>query len=134
MKKGYIYYAHSMRIYNKPQEKAERDCIEKNYDELVLCPNRDALDSWKHSTGVRIMVDCLDFVRKAEFVVCSEYMKYVGQGVYDEVKTALECEKKVYVIRKWRFKRVYDVVINNSTDWKITYGKLITKKRGRCDV
>jgi hypothetical protein len=52
----------------------------------------------------------------------------LGYGVYSEVERALESKKEVFVLRKFLnnfyLKRVKNIWIIDSTDWKVCYGKI----------
>lgn len=122
MKKA-VYYAHSKLIYDTPREKSERSFLEKSFGK-VCCPNRDI--------GEQGSIDpYLNRVQRSSQVICSEYQRHIGKGVFTEVSEALERGKKVFRLKKvkvgWMLEPVSAVKVVDEFDWKVCYGKLILK-------
>lgn len=92
-----IYYAHSMLIYNKEQEKAELKLIKDHFkDATVINPNGWIYDNGK---GADIMKQCFQFVNNSDAIVFSSLEDgVIGKGVYDELKQAKSRGKIVYYI------------------------------------
>lgn len=121
-----LYYAHSMRIYNTAREAEETSIIQKAFPKYNLfCPNKHRPKYWETSSGDIIMESCLNIVRKSQIVVASEYLDYIGRGVYLEVITALEHKIPCYVIRSNEFFPILGVELID-LNWTVMYGKLIT--------
>lgn len=113
-----VYFAHSMQIYNTLREKNELKFINEMFDK-VICPNVDIRIASGGMNGY------LRIVGWADLVVVSEYRGFVGAGVFAEVKKAVELKIPVKCLRRNKLIEVKDVVINDSKDIKIKYGKLI---------
>jgi len=115
-----IYYAHSKIIYGSKREVKERKFLEKKF--IVLCPNRDIGEKG-------FMEPYLQAIKGCSKVICSEYSGYIGRGVFEEVKSALEDNKPVLCLRlkksKFNLIEVINVEIVDECDWKFQYGKLI---------
>jgi len=118
-----IYYAHSKKIYNTPREKKELAYLKKKYrnKSTIVCPNKDMGELGN-------IEPYLKKVRECHTVVCSEYKKHVGRGVFEEISEALNKGKDVFVLRKgllgFKLKRVNNVVWADINDWKVYYGKV----------
>ena len=70
-----IYYGHSKRIYDDPQEEIELDFIRKKFPAAtVICPNHDLGELSDYKEYLRIVDDCT-------MVVASEVGGSVGKGV-----------------------------------------------------
>ena len=124
-KQDRVYYAHSKQIYNTNREKKELAFLRKHFD--VLCPNTDI---GEHNN----IEPYLEAVKTCNRVVCSEYKKHIGKGIFEEIRCAFEESKRIFVLRK-RKKRYhlleilgkahkYGVVYDDEADWKINYAKL----------
>lgn len=120
-----VYYAHSKLIYNSLREKVERDFLERTFKK-VICPNRDMGELGEMDPYLRKVETC-------DIVVCSEYEKHIGKGVFEEVNLALKLAIEVFCLRrqkrtcKFIFKTVTNVKIVDEQDWKYYYGKIKTK-------
>lgn len=118
-----VYYAHSLKIYNTKREKREFRFLKRKFSE-VWNPNMDI--KWDNKSKMK---PYLEAVKNSDIVVVSEYMKHIGKGVYEEIKTALNhvilvlCLKKKFL--RYRLLEVKDVELTDELDWKITYGKVI---------
>ena len=116
-----IYYAHSMRIYNTKQEEKELKFLNNKFDN-VINPNGGMSASRSMDPYLREVDSCAG-------VVCSEFEKHIGRGVYEEIQHALSKDKRVYRIYrrlgKLYLKKVRGVKVVNPRDWAVKYGKLI---------
>jgi len=124
MKKDKVYFAHSKMIYDTPYEGKLLNFLRKKYN--IICPNRDVGELGDIKPYLKI-------VDKCKMVICAEYKKYIGRGVYSEVERALKKKKKVLVIR-WKGKNlilipVIGVKVNDEDDWRHRYGKIIVKEK-----
>lgn len=117
-----MYFAHSKRIYNTPLEKEILRYLREELGMEILCPNTDIGE-------LRSMTPYLKRVAKCDGVIVHEYRECVGRGCYEEVSTALQLNKPVYAIRGVELISVKGIIIYDSTDWKIGYGKLIVNKK-----
>jgi hypothetical protein len=121
--KDLIYYAHSKLIYGTTREEKERAYLEKLFK--VICPNRDM--------GERGSIDpYLDMVSQCSAVICSEYEKHIGRGVFSEVEHALKLGKRVLCIRgepgEYILHPIQGIKIIDENDWRYFYGKIILMK------
>jgi len=116
-----IYYAHSKLIYDTPREKQELKWLKKKF--IVVDPNKDLSELGSMEPYIKKMFEC-------NMVICSEYKKHVGKGVYEEVYHAITNGVKAKVLRKFlgRFvlKEVTGLQIIDGTDWKVGYAKVGT--------
>lgn len=126
-----VYYGHSVKKYNTPEEMMEEEFIRKTYNGvttrmLELCNPRDIKNPFKN------MDVYFDKIRNwADVIVVSEYQNHVGKGVYDEIELALELKKQVWVLRKWkgtyRFERIERIELDQGdNDWKVYYGQIFS--------
>ncbi|GAG37478.1 unnamed protein product, partial [marine sediment metagenome] len=107
-----------MQIYNTLREKNELKFINEMFDDII-CPNNDI---GMASGGMHAY---LRIVGWADLIIVSEYRGFVGAGVFAEVKKALKLKIPVKCLRRNKLIEVKDVVINDSKDIKIKYGKLV---------
>ena len=70
----------------------------------------------------------LNVVAWADLLVVSEYEGYIGRGVHDEIKHALNLGIPVYCIRESKFIPVKDASIRNLQDYRFGYAVLITNE------
>jgi len=127
-----VYYGHSIRKYNTPEEMMEEEFIKEWYTHipsprmLELCNPKDV------PNPTRDMKIYFDKIRDwADVTIFSEYKDHVGKGVYDEIALALKLKKQAWVLRKWkgtyRFERIDHLEIDQGdNDWKIYYGKIVS--------
>jgi hypothetical protein len=113
-----IYYAHSMLIYGTLKEKQELKILRKKFQN-VLCPNQDIGDVQKGMSAY------LKIVEWADLVVVSEYLGFIGKGVYSEIQHAQNNGIPVKCLRGSKLLEVKDTSIYNASDYRIRYGKLI---------
>ena len=117
-----IYYAHSLKIYNTKREKKELRFLEKKFNNIF---NPKTELKWDTLTK---MEPYLKEVQNSNLIVASEYKKYIGRGVFDEIKTALENQIPTFCLKRRLFKFKL-VKIKNikyiGIDWKIYYGKIV---------
>ena len=122
-----LYYAHSLRIYNTPQEELELKQI------ASLCPSREIINP---NGVVNDIKEAYQLIDKSDGVVASEYhwlsevknppVRHIGKGVHDEICHALGKKKLVVVLRDGHLFRVYsehqiEVV---DADWAVHYAKI----------
>jgi hypothetical protein len=116
-----IYYAHSKMIYNTSREKSELKYL-KRFGK-VICPN--------NHIGEQANINYyLDIIKsKCKTVVCSEYKRYIGKGVFEEISHADYHGIPNYVLRKqskrYRLSIIKGVDIVDENDWKIKFAKII---------
>ena len=127
MTKIRAYYAHSMKIYDTPQEKAELKFLRKEYD--VICPNNDI-------GSLHPFNRYLNIVRWSDILVISVYEGHITAGVYAEAQHALELGKEVLFIEtinsSLRLTKVFSVeIIANERDYKNDKYAYITPKEWR---
>jgi hypothetical protein len=125
-----IYYAHSKLIYNTEREEMERKAI-NSLAGKVLCPNRDM--------GEYGMMDpYIEAVKNSKAVVCSEYNRHVGRGVYFEVFTAINDGKPVFCLRikskTPSFYKVLGIKVVDEDDWKMRYAKLVISRKSESNI
>lgn len=118
-----IYFAHSMRIYNTPEEQQVLEFIGDIYGRReVVCPNNDMGE-------LGSITPYLQRIEKCKEVIVREYKGFLGRGAYKEVQHALDLDKKVQVVRgnglEMQLLPVKGIEVNDRGDWKIKYGKLI---------
>ena len=92
--KAKILFAHSMQVYNTPQEESELVFIKATYPTAsITCPNHDIgeLSDYK---------DYLKIVDACTMVVASEVDGYVGKGVLCEVARGFSNGMQVRLIRE----------------------------------
>lgn len=108
-----IYYAHHQWKYNTEAEIEELNTIKTIFENSVIInPN-----GWiaKIDSEEVAMAQCLQLVKSADILVfsCIEG-GIIGRGVYTEIKTALDNNKKVYRVSE------HGVVSFNMEDFKST--------------
>jgi hypothetical protein len=114
-----LYYAHSKRTYGSRQEKRELKLIKKKFpDHEIVNPGEITYLSLHES---EIMEECKGFVRAVDVIVCSEYKKYIGRGVFEELETKTKAKK--YLLRGKKFIENFSVRIVDRDDWCVRYGK-----------
>lgn len=114
-----VYWAHSKKIYNTPEEAEILAILEKCFDEVV-CPNRDIGEKG----DIKPYLDAID---GCDVVIVSEYQDKIGRGVHDEVNYAINnCDMDVYALRNWEFVSVIVAKIVDPNDWAVNYGQLVT--------
>lgn len=120
MKNSMVYYAHSMCIYNTERERRELKFLSSIF-RSVLNPN-----DYKDSAGMGFF---LNLVSECGIVVCSEYKRFIGKGVFMEINSALKSNKQVFCLRntrgRWKLLEVKRVKVYDVTDWAVKYGKVI---------
>jgi len=125
-RKVQIYYGHSKKIYDTLREHQERDFIIQTYPKASgICPNKDLGELSDFKKYLKI-------VDKCNMVIVSELEGYVGKGVLCEIARAFSNGMHVKVIREKGGKLfLFDVAgfeIENESDWKYRYAKLIVNK------
>jgi len=117
-----VYYAHSLKIYNTKREKKELRYLKKKFFKIF---NPKTELQWDLITK---MQPYFEAVQGSCSIIVSEYKKYIGRGVFDEIKIALKNKIPAYCLKRkfFRFKliKIKDVKYIG-IDWKIYYGKLI---------
>lgn len=118
-----IYYAHSMKIYNSKQECQELKWIQKKFHDVVN-PNGDIRNYNSIEPYLKKVSEC-------NSLIFSEYKKFIGKGVYEEIDWALSEKKTVQCLRKrWRgfyLVKVNKIEIADKSDWSIYYGNVVEK-------
>lgn len=126
-----IYYAHSMNIYGKKQEKLELKLIKNVFPKANIINPAKYEKKWKKDSGKEIMKKCLDLLSKSDIVVFSaiehEGGHFVGRGVYVEVKFAEELSKEVYFLRE-HLDNVFLLEMFDENDWISKFGKVKYKE------
>ena len=122
-----IYYAHSMKIYDKKQEKREIKLIKQIYPNADLINPAKYERKWKKLSGKEIMKKCLDLLSKSDVVIFSAVKLdngyFIGRGVFVEVKFAIELKMKVFfIIDKLEHNFTIDVFDEN--DWELKFAKI----------
>ena len=122
--KNKIYFAHSKKIYNSKEESRILDFLYNQFGKNnVICPNNDM--------GELGSIDpYLLQVSKSKLVIVRQYKRHIGRGVYEEINKALKLNIPVkLVIGNNRFKLldVTNIKINDPTDWKVKYDKIVKK-------
>jgi hypothetical protein len=73
----------------------------------------------------------LKIVKKCKKVIFTEYREHIGRGVYEEVKTALNNNIPVLLLRKTGSSHelipIKGLKVFDPTDWKFKYGIAITE-------
>jgi DNA polymerase III alpha subunit (gram-positive type) len=122
-----VYYAHSMKIYGRKQERRELKAIKKTYTDVKIINPAKFEKKWKELPGKEIMKRCLDILSKSDVVIFSaieedgEY--YIGRGVYVEVNFALELKMKVLFLSD-RLEHNFTIDIFDDTDWEFRFAKV----------
>lgn len=120
----YIYYAHSMKIYNLNQEIKEIKLINQKFPKYkVINPSRiDFLDLKE----VYRMNFCLKLVDLSDIIIFSEFNWAIGKGVYMEIFRGIRKEKKVYLLRNNNLTifQPNKVSFKNIKDWKVNYAQI----------
>ena len=120
-----IYYAHHLSIYNTVQETKELKVISRAFkDSILINPNGWIYDG-PESNSSAIMEQCYIFVKQSDMVIFSALDDgVIGRGVYCELETAFENNKKVYFLFRNALIEFYKVdfskivLINNGENWK----------------
>ena len=117
-----VYWAHSKKIYNTPEEAVILAILEKCFT-TVVCPNRDIGEKG----GIK---PYLDAIAACDAVIVSEYQNHIGRGAFDEITFAIrEKDMDVYALRNWEFVGVIAAKIVDPNDWSVNYGRLVTNVR-----
>lgn len=119
-----VYYAHSKRIYGTKREERELRFLKKKFSQIVD-PNKDIGEKGNVNPYLKVVSDC-------NIMVCSEFKKHIGVGVFQEVKYALGKKKEVLCLRRkhhFYFRKVKTVRIIDETDSSVKYGKLVLDGR-----
>lgn len=121
-----IYYAHSMRIYNQPQEQEELTFIRQQYpDAIIINPNGDLV----YRGSMQVYFNAID---TCDLVIASQYKDHIGKGVYLEIEHAQA--KQCSVLGIWKEQDqlklcpVEKIIYADPSDWKVYYGKMIAKQ------
>jgi len=109
------YYAHSIKIYDTQQEENELRKISSIVKNIV---------NPKHIRWTGSMEPYFKAVKNSDLVFATEYKSFIGKGVFDEVKTALDVGIPVYTLRSGKVFKVRGVAINDPYDCKFKYGKI----------
>jgi hypothetical protein len=93
MKSESAYYSHSKKKYDQPIEEEEYAFIKEHFDGFVICPNQ-------HLKGMIQSDNYYQVIATTSVVYASELNGFIGRGVYDECRFALDNGIPVWVIRK----------------------------------
>lgn len=121
----FIYYSHSMKIYRSQCEKDEIALISQRFPKkIVINPSNI---NFLGLPGANIMDICFFIVKNSAITIFSEYMGFIGKGVYDEIIKALNNKKEVLLIRKEIFYSISkkNLRLFDQNDWKIRYAQVI---------
>lgn len=117
-----VYYAHSLKIYNTRREKNELRYLKRKFFKIF---NPKTELQWDSMTK---MQPYFEAVQGSTLIIASEYKKYIGKGVFDEIKIALKNKIPAFCLKKKFFKfkliRIKDIKYIG-IDWKKYYGKII---------
>ena len=122
-----IYYAHSMSIYGKREEKLELKVIKKVFPKATIINPARYERKWKRKgyDGKEIMKRCLYLLSDSDIIVFSAIKHkdnfFVGKGVFVEVKSAEEFGINVYFIDE-KLEKNYKLDIYDDTDWSFKFG------------
>ena len=112
-----IYYAHSMLTYGSKKEKKELKRIKRLFPKCcIINPAKLAFQSF---SGLGIMMECLEYVKKSDAVVATEFKGYIGKGVFTELNEAT----KKYLLRDKHLITDFVIRIADRNDWRIRYAK-----------
>jgi hypothetical protein len=92
MKRESAYYSHSKKKYDKPIEEEEYAFIKEHFDGFVICPNQ-------HLNGMIGSDNYYQVIATTSVVYASELNGFIGRGMFDECRFALENGIPVLVIR-----------------------------------
>lgn len=122
-----IYYAHSMNIYGRKEEKLELKIIKKAFPKAKIINPAKYEKKWKRKgyDGKKIMKECLYLLSDSDIVVFSaikyEGKFFVGKGVFIEVKSAEEFRMEIYFIDE-KLEKNYTLETYDDTDWALKFG------------
>jgi DNA polymerase III epsilon subunit-like protein len=122
-----IYYAHSMSIYGRKEERLELKLIKKAFPKAKIINPAKYEKKWKKEgyEGKGIMKNCLYLLSDSDIVVFSaikhEEKYFVGKGVFIEVKSAEEFGMDVYFIDE-KLEKNYTLEMYDDTDWAFKFG------------
>ena len=115
-----VYYSHSMKTYDKEQEKIELDFLQNKF-ERIFNPNKEI--KYKSKKGLK---PYLNAVKKSDLVVCSEFEGHIGKGVFREISIAFAFEIPVLCIKgtypNFELKEVIGIKIVDKEDPRVKYG------------
>jgi DNA polymerase III epsilon subunit-like protein len=122
-----IYYAHSMSIYGKREEKRELKVIKRAFPKANIINPAKYEKRWKRKgyDGKEIMKRCLYLLSDSDIVIFSAIKHqgsfFVGKGVFVEVKSAEEFGLDVFFIDE-KLEKNYTLDMYDDTDWSIKFG------------
>ncbi len=88
------YFSHNTKKNNTEAEQKEYAYIHSSFNGFTICPN-------KHMGQIGDMPNYLDIISKVDVVFTSELNGFVGLGVYNECKHALEIGTPVFVVQEY---------------------------------
>lgn len=98
-----VYYAHHQFKYGTKTEQYEIDLIARKFPNCkIFNPSTDISQSMSTPDIMRV---CISKVNKSDVLVFSSLSGVVGNGVYEEVYTALKNKIKIYYIYNNRLHR-----------------------------
>lgn len=121
-----FYFAHSKILYGTTREAQELEFLRKEFPHrTIICPFNNLPEFQNFNQYLRFVDLCFG-------VVVSEIDGHIGRGVFAETARALSNDANIYVLRskndEFYLSEVIGIEIVNQNDWKIKYGRLITKQ------
>ena len=123
----FIYYAHSMEIYNTKIEKKEFNVIYDKFQNENIYIINPAIWIAQNMNGHDAMQQCFKFIDISDCIVFTTLEDgIIGKGVYEEINYALENKKRVFILKNNiitrflnnDFKKI-DIIYNKtSSTWK----------------
>ena len=123
----FIYYAHSMEIYNTKIEKKEFDTIYDKFQNENIYIINPATWIAQNMNGHDAMQQCFKFIDISDCIVFTTLEDgIIGKGVYEEISYALKNKKKIFILKddmiirflNIHFKKI-DIIYNKtSSTWK----------------
>jgi len=128
----HIYYAHSMKIYGKREEKREIRKIKMFYPKVKIINPAKYEKKWKGASGKEIMKRCLDILSKSDIIIFSGIKEkedyFIGRGVYVEIMFALELKMKSFFLTD-KLEHNFTINIFDDTDWEFRFAKVTLRNQ-----
>lgn len=121
-----VYYAHHLLKYNTKEELREIQLIKDFYKNVNIINPNGYVDQNKSEPS--IMDDCFEAIKKTcdELVFSTIEDGIIGKGVYDEIKCALDDNKKVYLINN---NELIKFTMDDYNNIQIIYNITLTKRK-----
>jgi len=114
-----VYFAHSKLIYGTKEEEKALLFLRKIFHN-VCCPHNDMGE-------LGGITPYLKRVEKCGLVVALPYNKFIGKGVYEEIKHALSLKKPVLLLDNEKLLTIKGVEVVDEYDWKFKYARIKLK-------